>query len=155
MTDRQDIVDVLLRYATGIDSRDWPLFRTCFTDDAHFDYGQLGTWNSPELLTQYMLKSHFGPSLHRLSNFVIDITGDQATSRTYVDAIVMGPKGYGVVHTFGWYDDTLRRTPQGWRIAFRRTQLHGARLPGPLAAIPPTLANRMVALGARWARKST
>lgn len=28
MTDRDDIIDVLVRYATGIDSRDWTLLRT-------------------------------------------------------------------------------------------------------------------------------
>ena len=31
--DRQDISELLVRYATGIDRRDWPLFRTVFTDD--------------------------------------------------------------------------------------------------------------------------
>jgi hypothetical protein len=155
MTDRQEIVDVLVRYATGIDSRDWALFRSCFTDDARFDYGDLGTWDSPDVLTQYMQRSHSGPSLHRLSNFVIDIDADQARSRVYVDAVVMGPKGYAVVNTFGWYDDELRRAPAGWRIAFRRTQLHGTRLPGPLSLIPPTLANRAAAVGARWGRRRT
>lgn len=155
MTEHQDIVDVLVRYATGIDSRDWGLFRTCFTDDARFDYGDLGTWDSPDVLTEYMRRSHSGPSLHRLSNFVIDIDADQATSRTYVDAVVMGPKGYGVVTTFGWYDDRLRRTPDGWRITFRSTQIHGTKLPGPLGAIPPALANRVAAFGAYWRRRKT
>jgi hypothetical protein len=28
MSDREEIVDVLLRYATDIDRRDWALFRT-------------------------------------------------------------------------------------------------------------------------------
>lgn len=145
MTDRDDIVDVLVRYATGIDSRDWALFRTCFTDDARFDYGGIGTWDNPDAITEYMRKSHSGPSLHRLSNFVVDVDGDRAATRTYVDAKVMGPKGFGVVHTFGWYDDELTRNPDGWRIAFRRTRLHGARLPGPLSLIPPSLAVRLVA----------
>jgi 3-phenylpropionate/cinnamic acid dioxygenase small subunit len=31
--DRQQISDLLVRYATGIDRRDWPLFRTVFTED--------------------------------------------------------------------------------------------------------------------------
>ena len=150
MTDHQDITDVLVRYATGIDSRDWTLFRTCFTDDAGFDYGGIGTWNSPDALTAYMRRSHSGPSLHRLSNFVIAVDGDQARSRTYVDAVVMGPKGFGVVNTFGWYDDELRRTADGWRIAFRRTTLHGTRLPGLLRVVPPTLARRLADLAARW-----
>ena len=150
MTERQDITDVLVRYATGIDSRDWALFRTCFTDDARFDYGGIGTWDSPEALTAYMRRSHSGPSLHRLTNVVVDIDGERATSRTYVDAVVMGPKGFGVVNTFGWYDDELRLTADGWRIAFRRTTLHGTRLPGLLRAVPPTLARRLAELVARW-----
>ena len=43
--DRQDISEVLVRYATGIDRRDWPLFRTVFTDDCELDYGEIGTWH--------------------------------------------------------------------------------------------------------------
>ncbi len=145
MTDRDAITDVLVRYATGIDSRDWALLRACFTDDARFDYGGIGTWDNPDALTEYMRRSHSGPSMHRLSNFAIAIAGDRATSRTYVDAMVMGPRGFGVVNTFGWYDDDLRRTADGWRIAFRQTTLHGARLPGVLRALPPTLAVRLAA----------
>ena len=41
--DRQDIADVLLRYATGIDRRNWPLFRTAFTEDCELDYGEIGS----------------------------------------------------------------------------------------------------------------
>jgi hypothetical protein len=152
VADIADITDVLVRYATGIDSRDWTLFRTCFTDDARFDYGGIGTWDTPDALTDYMRRSHSGPSLHRLSNFAIDVHDDLATSRTYVDAVVMGPKGFGVVNTFGWYDDELRRTPDGWRISVRGTTLFGARLPGPLRVLPPTLAKRLAAYASHWGR---
>ena len=34
---RQDVADVLVRYATGIDRRDWALFRACFTEDCDVD----------------------------------------------------------------------------------------------------------------------
>lgn len=47
MDDHYEITELLVRYATGIDSRDRQLFRTCFTDDAHFDYGYLGTFENP------------------------------------------------------------------------------------------------------------
>jgi len=33
LLDRAEISDVQLRYATGLDSRDWPLFRSCFTNE--------------------------------------------------------------------------------------------------------------------------
>ena len=88
MDDHHKITEVLVRYATGIDSRDWKLFRTCFTDDAHFDYGYLGTFENPDKLTEYMRRSHSGPSMHRLSNFATVVDNDHATARTYVDAAV-------------------------------------------------------------------
>ncbi|AMO61477.1 bile acid 7-alpha dehydratase [Mycolicibacterium phlei] len=143
MSDRDDIIDVLVRYATGIDSRDWDLLRSCFTDDATFDYGPIGLWSNPDSLTRYMKGAHSGPSMHRLTNFAITVDGDTATARTYVDATVMGPGGVGAVENFGWYDDRLVRTPDGWRIAFRRTTLHGIRLPGLLRVVPPTLGVRL------------
>jgi hypothetical protein len=38
LLDRAEISDVQLRYATGLDSRDWPLFRSCFTDEVETDF---------------------------------------------------------------------------------------------------------------------
>ena len=49
--DRQDISDLLVRYATGIDRRDWPLFRTVFTPDCHCDYGEIGVWDGIDAVT--------------------------------------------------------------------------------------------------------
>ena len=31
--DKEQIAEVLIRYATGIDSKDWPLLRSCWTDE--------------------------------------------------------------------------------------------------------------------------
>jgi hypothetical protein len=38
VSDRAEISDVQLRYATAVDSRDWGLLRTCFTDDLEADF---------------------------------------------------------------------------------------------------------------------
>jgi hypothetical protein len=38
LLDRAEISDVQLRYATGLDSRDWPLFRSCFADEIETDF---------------------------------------------------------------------------------------------------------------------
>jgi hypothetical protein len=38
LIDRAEISDVQLRYATGLDSRDWMLFRSCFADDIETDF---------------------------------------------------------------------------------------------------------------------
>ncbi|MGB8210757.1 MAG: nuclear transport factor 2 family protein [Mycobacterium sp.] len=119
--DRQDISDVLVRYATGIDRRDWPLFRTVFTDDCELDYGEVGSWKGVDAVTAFMQQAHSmaGHTMHRLTNQVITVNGDEAQSRTYIDALIMvGDTGSGV-NAAGFYDDDFVRTERGWQIARR------------------------------------
>lgn len=120
--DRLDIVDVLVRYATGIDRRDWPLFRTAFTDDCALDYGEIGQWNGVDAVTEFMDRSHAmaGHTMHRLSNHTIAVDGDVATARTYIDGLIMAQDNNSGVNAVGFYDDELVRTADGWRIARRR-----------------------------------
>ncbi|MQY22633.1 nuclear transport factor 2 family protein [Nocardia macrotermitis] len=120
--DRQHISDVIVRYATGIDRRDWPLFRTVFTEDCALDYGDIGTWQGIDAVTEFMRRSHAaaGHTLHRLTNQAISVVGDTAEARTYVDGLIMAPEGASGVNAVGFYDDELTRTPDGWRIARRR-----------------------------------
>lgn len=119
--DRQDISDVLLRYATGIDRRDWPLFRTAFTEDCELDYGEIGTWRGIDAATEFMETSHAaaGHTMHRLTNQVIAVDGDSAKARTYVDGLIMFGEGNSGVNAVGFYDDDVVRTAVGWRIARR------------------------------------
>jgi len=119
--DKQDVIETLLRYATGIDSRNWPLFRTVFTADCVLDYGQIGTWNGVDAVTDFMEQTHAlaGHTLHRMTNHVITLDGDAATARTYVDALVMSADNTSGVNAAGFYDDDLVRTADGWRVARR------------------------------------
>jgi uncharacterized protein (TIGR02246 family) len=120
--DRQEIADVLLRYATGIDRRDWELFRTVFTDDCQLDYGEIGAWRGVDAVTEFMQQVHAaaGHTLHRLTNQVIRVDGDRAQARTYVDALIMVGDNTSGVNGIGYYDDDLVLTDAGWRIAGRR-----------------------------------
>lgn len=120
--ERQDISDLLVRYATGIDSRDWPLFRTVFTKDCELDYGEIGNWHGVDEVTEFMDKTHemAGHTLHRLTNHTIAVDGDKATARTYVDAVIMFVDNQAGVNAWGFYDDEIVRAADGWRIARRR-----------------------------------
>jgi 3-phenylpropionate/cinnamic acid dioxygenase small subunit len=120
--DRQDIADILLRYATGIDRRDWPLFRTVFTDDCQLDYGEVGSWRGVDAVTEFMQQAHelAGHTMHRLTNQVITVDGDSAQARTYVDALIMLTDNNSGVNAAGFYDDEFVRTEKGWQIARRR-----------------------------------
>jgi len=122
--DRAAITDVLVRYATAIDRRDWDLFRTCFTDDCASDYGAaIGGWNDLDGLTAFMVGAHanMGHTMHRMTNFVTDVNGDGGTGRTYVHVILQLDRENPstVYETFGFYDDTFVRAADGWRIAER------------------------------------
>ena len=119
---RQDVADVIVLYATGIDRRDWDLFRTCFTEDCHADYGDVGVWDGVEAITEFMVKSHagMGHTLHRITNEAVTRSASGVAARSYVDAILLGADNRAGVHAIGYYDDELVQTASGWKIARRR-----------------------------------
>jgi hypothetical protein len=128
--DKAAIVDVLTRYATGIDFKDWAMFRSCWTDEVDLDYGEVGHFTDPDAFTELFAQVHnpMGPTYHRLSNFVVATDGDAATARTYVHAVLMVTPGdnAGWVDVVGHYDDELVRGADGWRI--RRRVTHTSRM---------------------------
>jgi hypothetical protein len=81
--DKAQIAEVLIRYATGIDAKDWPLLRTCWTDEVDIDYGDLGHFTNADEFTALMTQIHdgMGQTYHRISNLVIKVDGDRATAR--------------------------------------------------------------------------
>ena len=125
---RRDVSDVLVRYATGIDQRDWALLRTCFTEDCDADYGDIGVWHGGSEITAWMEEMHtpLGPTLHRITNQAVStIDANRVAARCYVDALILGPDGKPAAHACGFYDDELVRTDDGWKIARRRfTSVH-------------------------------
>jgi uncharacterized protein (TIGR02246 family) len=132
--DKEEIAEVLVRYATGIDRRDWPLFRTVFTEDCELDYGEIGSWKGVDAITEFMQQAHSmaGHTMHRLTNQVIAVDGDKAESRTYVDALIMVDGGNSGVNAAGFYDDGLVRDDDGWRVARRRfTQVRVVQVGDP------------------------
>ncbi len=120
---KRDITDVLLRYATAIDTKDWTLFRSCFTDDVDADYGEIGRWSDAASITAFMADVHqaMSDTKHMLHNMVIDVAdAEHATAVTYVhtvQALAADPKQW--VDAVGQYRDELVATADGWRIARR------------------------------------
>jgi 3-phenylpropionate/cinnamic acid dioxygenase small subunit len=136
--DKAEIAEVLVRYASGIDQRDWPLFRTCWTADVHADYEQVGQFTSAEALTDMMQMLHdpMGPTYHRMSNFAITVSGDRANARSYVHAVLMLVPGDSTnsFDAVGHYDDEFIRTDVGWRISRRAVSTARLISHGDLAA---------------------
>jgi 3-phenylpropionate/cinnamic acid dioxygenase small subunit len=119
---RQDVSDLLVRYATGIDTRDWHLLRSCFTDDCEADYGDVGQWSSGDEITAWMRASHepLGHTLHRITNVSLAADGERVKARSYVEALILGPGSVGGARAAGFYEDVIVETGEGWRIAQRK-----------------------------------
>ena len=117
-----DVAAVLVAYATGIDTRDWALLRSCFTDDCDADYGRIGVWHGADEITAWMRTTHepCGQTLHRITNTTVDACTDHVATRSYVDALVLFADNQSGTRATGYYDDELILSDGCWKIARRR-----------------------------------
>jgi hypothetical protein len=140
IADRIEIDDLLTRYATAVDNKDWELYATCFTPDAFIDYSSAGgiKGSLPEV-KQWLgeVMPMFPMSQHLVINKTVVIDGDRATARSAVFNPMGLPEGEGLLLFFegAYYNDKLVRTPDGWRISERveetsySTRLHRLMTP--------------------------
>ena len=125
LIDRAEISDVVLRYATAVDSRDWALYRSIFTEQLTVDFSSwsgdpevtipVGEW--VELVSKTL--SGFDATQHLSSNHVITVSDEAATCVSYMVARhYLLEKGERLMHSIGGhYTNRLIRTEDGWKIA--------------------------------------
>jgi 3-phenylpropionate/cinnamic acid dioxygenase small subunit len=124
VADRIEIDDLLTRYATALDAKDWDLFATCFTPDAFIDYTGAGGIKGtlPEVCRWLAdVMARFPMTQHLVTNRAVRIDGDTAVCRSCLFNPMGVPDGDGMMVFLegGYYRDKLVRTPAGWRIAER------------------------------------
>lgn len=141
LLERQAIEDLLIRYATALDLRDWALLRTCFTDDATADYGDLGRYEGIEdILTGCREPlSRLDSSQHLIGNIVVEMTGENtaiATSKVQAQHFLVNGAGDATATIGGTYVDDLVRDEEGWRIA--RLSFRATWQTGNAAILAPT-----------------
>ena len=123
LEDRLRIIEVTHRYCWALDSKSWDLLDEVFLPDATADL------RSPLLEGREAIKQRISRAIdpldltqHTVTNHLVTVDGDTATSRTYLHsqhkrAAAEGGELYVIA---GRYEDEWRRTPEGWRISFRR-----------------------------------
>jgi 3-phenylpropionate/cinnamic acid dioxygenase small subunit len=120
------ITALAFRYARVIDTRDWQLIGDCFTPDAvaHYSTGSYAGLDAIDALFRGLFERLDGTH-HLVSNVEARIAGDTATARSNFQAahVRSAATGGTLFTTAGVYEDSLVRTPAGWRIAERRTRL--------------------------------
>jgi 3-phenylpropionate/cinnamic acid dioxygenase small subunit len=120
LADRVAVSDVLTRYASAQDNRDWELLTSCFTVDATLDYDTSGVFGRDDFVDHCKVGlARMQATQHCVTNHDVEIDGDQARSTSYV--IAQHVRHGGDLFTLGgtYYDDLVRNT-DGWRISSRR-----------------------------------
>jgi SnoaL-like domain len=123
LIDERDIVAVAVRYCRALDTKDWALLAEVFEPDSTAELGdpKLRTGIDEIVARVRSALERLDISQHLVGNHDVDVDGDTATHRCYLQAqhvrrAATGGANYIVA---GRYDDRFVRTAAGWRIAHR------------------------------------
>jgi hypothetical protein len=119
---KQEIADVIYRYARGIDRLDLELVRTCYHPDAYDDHGTF-QGNVEEFINYVSaFLPGYAATQHFMGNMLVEVDGERARAETY--AVAYHRKaladGSGKDDVFGIrYVDRFERRDGDWKIAHR------------------------------------
>jgi ketosteroid isomerase-like protein len=116
--DELEISALLYRYARAVDTKDWALYRSVFTDDAVIDYSSAGAIAGARDEVAEWLSRGFSTipwSMHYITNIESDVTGDTARVRAMFYNPMQLPGMSEPSYCGGYYHHELVRTPDGWR----------------------------------------
>ncbi|MBO9723917.1 MAG: nuclear transport factor 2 family protein [Novosphingobium sp.] len=122
LLDERQIVRRLSRFARVLDRKKWSELSDVFAHNLTFNYG-LGEEIGIDALERNMRRylDRCGPTQHLIGSMIVDIDGDHATSRAYVQARHQrqdDPVG-AIFDSTGEYVDRWLRQAEGWRIVRR------------------------------------
>lgn len=128
VADEIDIGIVLTRYCRAVDSKDWGLYRSLLTDDAHLDYSAAGLFvggadDAAGYLTRHQESISVG--MHYVTNVESRVDGDAATVVAMWFNAVALPGAESIAFSHGRWHDEMVRTPSGWRIRNLRLEVAG------------------------------
>ena len=129
ISDRMEINEVLIAYATAIDSKQYEQLSSVFSEDAAIDFTAVGgPSGNLDTIVSYLEEALivFPHTQHMLGNSAVQVDGDKATSKTMCHNPMMLRNDEGNDETFFiglWYIDDLVKTSLGWRIQTREIEL--------------------------------
>lgn len=131
VADRIELMDVMLKYAKGVDERDMALYRSVFADDVEVVgfgrdvYRGLDAWAAfvETALEQY------GPTQHMLGPQLATVNGDAAHCRTDVQALhFMKDKPGTTLTLWATYVTDMKRIGDVWKISRHELVSRGTRV---------------------------
>jgi SnoaL-like protein len=149
--DELAVAETVYRYATGVDRRDWALYRSLFTDTVTVDFSSF----SPDLPPRVVraddwvaglvpLFTGLAATQHTMTNPLATVEGDEATITMSMQAQhIYDPDDPASWYTVGgYYEDTLARVDDRWLLT-------GVRLTVTWRAGDPAIMDLAVAAGNR------
>ena len=123
LLDEREIMRGLAQFARILDGKQWDRLGEVFAVDVSYDYGSGQDEHGIAALTRNMRRflDACGGTQHLIGSALVDVAGDRATSRSYVQARHQradDPAG-PIFDSNGEYIDQWERRPQGWRIVRR------------------------------------
>lgn len=126
LVDRAHISDLLVEFARALDERDWDAYAATYVEDAEFRIGEALTLRGRDAIRGVTAGerglAQYAGTWHGSSNHAIRISGDTATTRSYLYGVhLLGGGSSRHADGSGWYDCTLHRTngvelAGGWRF---------------------------------------
>ncbi len=125
MSDRDEIIDLAIRYTWALDTKDVEDLRNVFAPDA------TALLRGVECSGVDAIIARIGGSIlrldrtqHLIGNHQVTVDGDHGTHRCHLQSqhVRAGVEGGHNFLVGGYYDDRVVRTPDGWRIAHRLMQ---------------------------------
>ena len=136
LLDRAEIADVIGAYCYGMDSRDWELYRSCWTERIALDFTELELYEEPmptiaaddwvRALAAFFAEMPQSQHLKFPVRYEFDASGDAAT----VLAIMQGKHwmptttGGPIQTVVGYYRDEFVRTEDGWKLCGLKELVH-------------------------------
>jgi hypothetical protein len=120
---RSRVSDTVIRYATGVDTRDWALYRSAFDDELVHDFsswqGEAGRCSADEWVAAVrQTLSGFDATQHLSTNHVVTLDGEGAVCVSYMIAhhVLVTKQGDNSFTLGGFYRNKLRQVGGDWKI---------------------------------------
>jgi hypothetical protein len=126
LMDRIDVGELIHRYPVSIDSRNWPLFQSIFTERIKVCLGPAAreakyrevtaaafTQDVTRIISQFAITQHF------LTDYHVEVNRDEALCTCYMQARHFKYESsaeQAIWDMGGYYDYNLVRTAGGWRV---------------------------------------
>lgn len=141
LIDREEIRDLLARYARGVDRADWDLVRAVYHEDAYDDHGAYKGGVEGFIAFLEERSRPLPQSMHFLGNCLIEFASDEvaAVETYFMTAHTLLPRTLpdgseepvpSQLSSYGRYVDRMERRGGPWRIAHRTVVAEANRLHG-------------------------